>query len=111
VTLWRPHGGGSRGATIGDVDGAACRLLRALNENQAHDRVGAEVEPGEQEASDAGLRPDSPLYRAAVWWLLDMEALVPDREANARARNAAGAQHHNFRFKITRGGLDMLRRA
>ena len=96
---------------MADVEGAAQRLLRALNENQAHDREGAEVEPGEQEARDAGLRPGSPLYRAAVWWLLDKGALVPDREANARARNAAGAQHHNFRFKITRGGLDMLRGA
>jgi hypothetical protein len=96
---------------VADVEGAARRLLRALNENQAHDREGAEVEPGEQEASDAGLRPDSPLYRAAVWWLLDMEALVPDREANARARNAAGAQHRDFAFRIARHGLDMLRGA
>src|ERR687898_1346247 len=108
---WRRYGCASERATVADVEGAARRLLRALNENQAHDREGAEGEPGEQEAHDAGLRPDSPLYRAAVWWLLDMEALVPDREANARARNAAGAQHHDFRFKITRGGLDMLRRA
>jgi hypothetical protein len=67
VTLWRPHGGGSRGAIVADVEGVARRLLRALNENQAHDREGAEVEPGEQEARDAGLRPGSPLYRAAVW--------------------------------------------
>jgi hypothetical protein len=45
-----------------------------------------------------------------MWWLLDTGALVPDREANARARNTAGAQHHDFAFKITRGGLNMLRR-
>jgi hypothetical protein len=94
---------------VADVEGAAQRLLRALNENQAHDREGAEVEPGEQEASDAGLRPGSPLYRATVWWLLDKGALVPDREANARARNAAGAQHRDFAFRFTRRGLDMLR--
>jgi hypothetical protein len=74
---------------VADVEGAAQRLLRALNENQAHGREGAVVEPGEQEARDAGLRPGSSLYRAAVWWLLDKGALVPDREANARARNAA----------------------
>jgi hypothetical protein len=94
---------------VADVEGAAQRLLRALNENQAHGREGAVVEPGEQEARDAGLRPGSTLYRAAVWWLLDQEALVPDREANERARNAAGAQHSDFTFRITRGGLDMLR--
>jgi hypothetical protein len=95
---------------VSDVEGAARQLLWALNENQAHGREGAEVEPGEQEASDAGLRPGSILYRSAMWWLLDMGALVPDREANARARNTAGAQHHDFAFKITRGGLNMLRR-
>lgn len=96
---------------MADVEGAAMRLLRALNDNQAHDREAAEVEPGEQEAKDAGLRPGSILYRSAIWWLLDMGALVPDQEANERLRNAAGAQHHDFAFKITRDGLDMLRRA
>ena len=50
-----------------DVEEAARRLLRALNENQAHGREVAAVKPGEQEASDAGLRPGSSLYRAAVW--------------------------------------------
>jgi hypothetical protein len=92
-----------------DVEGAARRLLRALNENQAYGRESAVVEPGEQEARDAGLRPGSTLFRAAVWWLLDQEALVPDREANERARNAAGAQYGDFAFRITRRGLDMLR--
>jgi hypothetical protein len=94
-----------------DVEEAARRLLRALNENQAHGREVAAVKPGEQEASDAGLRPGSHLYRAAVWWLLDNDALVPDREANERLRNAAGAQHHDFAFRLTRRGLDMLRGA
>jgi hypothetical protein len=96
---------------VADVEGAAGRLLLALNVNQAHGREGAVVEPGEQEARDAGLRPGSSLYRAAMWWLLDKGALVPDREANARARNAAGAQHRDFAFRITRHGLDMLRGA
>ena len=96
---------------MADVEGAAQRLLRALNETQAHGRERAVVEPGEQEARDAGLRPGSSLYRAAVWWLLDKGALVPDREANARARNAAGAQHGDFAFRLTRRGLEMLRGA
>ena len=94
---------------MADVEEAARRLLQALSEHQAHGRGGATVEPGELEARDAGLRPGSPLYRAAVWWLLDTGALVPDREANARARNAAGAQHRDFAFRLTRRGLDMLR--
>jgi hypothetical protein len=95
---------------VADIEGAARRLSWALNENQAHGREGAEVEPGEQEANDAGLGPGSILHRSAVWWLLDTGALVPDREANARARNASGAQHRDFAFKITRGDLEMLRR-
>ena len=94
-----------------DVQGAARRLLRDLNENQAHGRQGAVVGLGEQEARDVGLRQGSPLYRAAVWWLLDNDALVPDREANERLRNTVGAQHHDFAFRLTRRGLDMLREA
>jgi hypothetical protein len=43
--------------------------------------------------------------------LLDVGALVPDEEANERLRNAVGAQHRGFAFKITRHGLDMLRGA
>jgi hypothetical protein len=100
-----------RVAIVADVEVAARRLLRALNDNQAQGREGAVVQPGEQEARDAGLRPDSPLYRATVWWLLDKGALVPDREANERLRNAAGAQHRDFAFRFTRRGLDMLRGA
>ena len=93
---------------MAEVEEAAQRLLWALNENQAHGREGAVVKPGEQEARDAGLRLGSSLYRAAVWWLLDKGALVPDREATERLRNAAGAQHRDFAFKLTRHGLDML---
>ena len=61
---------------MADVEGAARRLLRGLNENQAHGREGTVVEPGEQEA-----------------------------------RDAAGAQHRDFAFRITSHGLDMLRGA
>ena len=93
---------------MAEVEEAARRLLWVLNENQAHGREGAVVKPGEQEAGDAGLRPGSSLYRAAVWWLLDKGALVPDRESNERLRNAAGAQRRDFTFKLTRHGLDML---
>jgi hypothetical protein len=96
---------------VADVEEAARRLLRALSENQAHGCEDAAVKPGEQEVRDTGLRPGSPLYRAAVWWLLDNGALVPDREANERLRNTVGAQHHDFAFKITRYGLDMLHEA
>lgn len=96
---------------MADVEEAAWRLLRALNENQGHAHEGSAVMPGEEAAIDAGLRPGSTQYRAAVWWLLDKGALIPDREANERARNAAGAQHGDFAFRITQRGLEMLRRA
>jgi hypothetical protein len=96
---------------LANVGEAARRLLKALNEHRAHDREGAAVQPGDQEARDARLGPGSPLYRAAVWWLLDVGALVPDEEANERLRNAFGAQHRGFVFEFTRHGLDMLRGA
>jgi hypothetical protein len=95
---------------VAEVEEAARRLLGALSEHQAHDREDVAVTPGE-EAVHAGLRPGSHLYRAAVWWLLDNDALVPDREANERLRNAVGAQHHDFAFRLTQRGLDMLRGA
>ena len=93
---------------MADVEETAHRLLKALNEHQAHDREGATVEPGDQEAEGAGLRLGSPLYRAAVWWLLDVGALIPDKETNEQRRNMVGAQHRGYMFKITRHGLDML---
>ena len=95
---------------MANLEEAAQRLLRALNEHQGHDREGAKVKPGDQEARDAGLRVSSTHYRAAIWWLLDVGALVPDEEANEQLRNAVGAQHRGFAFKITRRGLNMLRR-
>jgi hypothetical protein len=94
---------------VANVEEAARRLLGTLNEHQAHDREGATVHLGDQEARDAGLTPGSVGYRAAVWWLLDVGALVPDEEANKRLRNTAGAQHRGFAFKLTRHGVDMLR--
>ena len=96
---------------MANLEEAAQRLLWALNEHQAHYRECATVQPGDQEARDAGLRVSSTHYRAAIWWLLDVGALVPDEEANERLRNAVGAQHRGFVFEITRHGLDMLRGA
>ena len=55
-----------KGCTVANVEEAARRLLWALNEHQAHHYNGATVQPQDQEAPDAGLRPGSPLYRAAV---------------------------------------------
>jgi hypothetical protein len=94
---------------VDNVEEVAQRLLKALNEHQGHDREGATVEPGDQEAKGAGLRMGSPLYRAAIWWLLDVGALIPDEGANKQRRNTVGAQHRDFMFKITSHGLDMLR--
>ena len=91
---------------MANVEEAAQRLLQALNEHQAHDREGAPVKPGDQEARYAMLGVGSNLYRAAMRWLLDV---VPDEEANEQLRNAVGAQHRGFAFKITRHGLNMLR--
>ena len=94
---------------MANVEEAARGVLKALNEHQAHEGKGAMVQPGDQEARYAGLRVGSTHYRAAIWWLLDVGALVPDGEANELLRNAVGAQHRGFVFKITRQGLDTLR--
>ena len=94
-----------------NVEEVARRLLGTLNEHQGHYREGATLHLGEQEARDAGLRPGSAVYRAAVWWLLDVGALVPNEEANKQLRNTAGAQHRSFAFKLTRHGVDLLRGA
>jgi hypothetical protein len=96
---------------VANVEEAARRLLGTLNKHQGHNREGATVQLGAQEARTAGLRPGLAGYRAAVWWLLDVGALVPNEEANKQLRNTAGAQHRGFVFKITRRGLDMLRGA
>ena len=42
---------------------------------------------------------------------MDKGALVPDLEANERLRNTAVAQHHDFAFRLTRRGLDVLHEA
>src|SRR5919112_4847407 len=54
---WRRYSYASGRATVADVEGAAGRLLLALNVNQAHDREGAVVEPGEQ--GDPGRRAEA----------------------------------------------------
>jgi hypothetical protein len=56
---------------VANVEEAARRLLGTLNEHQGHDREGATVQLGEQEARDAGLRPGSAVYRAAEGSVLD----------------------------------------
>ena len=90
---------------MANVEEAARRLLKALNEHQAHDREGATVQPGDREARDARLRPGSPPLPCSCLVVAGYE------EANERLRNAVGAQHRGFAFKITRHGLDMLRGA
>ena len=39
----------------------------------------------------------------AVWRLSDKGALVPDREANERLTNTAGAQNHDFTCPVSGG--------
>jgi hypothetical protein len=69
------------------------------------------VKPGEEGARDAGLRPGSPLYRAAMWWLQDKGALVPDWEANAWVKNRARTQHRDVAFRLARHGVGTVREA
>jgi hypothetical protein len=95
---------------VADVEGAAQRLLRALNENQAHGREGAVVEPGEEEARDAGLRPGSSLYCAPMWWLLDKGASSPGplqvRGSHGGARGSARTWRTDARSGLLRQSLE-----
>ena len=93
----------------GDIEAAALRLLRALNENQAKDRVGAMVMPDMKVAKDAGLEYGFTPYEAALSWLLDTGALVTDEATNQRMRNIVGTPEHGWAFLMTSTGLDMLR--
>ena len=86
------------------VEEAALRLLRALNERQAHGREDASVIPSWQEAQDAGLGFGSYLYDAAMTYLVDAGALVPD----PAFPDVVGGSEPGVAFKLTRVGLGML---
>ncbi len=99
----------------------AVRLLRALVDQAMADRgtedmeevAGAVVIPTTADAEAAGLVLNTPRYDAALGLLLGglgVDALEPDHETNARLVNVVGEPEHGWAFRITRDGLELLRR-
>ena len=87
---------------------APLALLRALNERQAHDQVGATVMPGMPDAKAAGLEYGSREYENALEWLLHTGALVSDDDTNDSMRNVVGQPQQGWAFKLTDTGLELL---
>ncbi len=99
----------------------AIRLLRALVDQAMAERgsedmedvAGVTVMPSTADAAAAGMDLNSPRYNAALGLLLGelgVDALIPDDETNARLVNVVGEPEHGWAFKITRDGLELLRR-
>jgi hypothetical protein len=91
------------------VEDDALRLVRAINELQAKDRVGELVSVSNEVTHRTRLGPEfhprSPRCNAAVDYLVERGALVP--EEGLEALHVVGKAYGFFR--ITETGLDMAR--
>jgi hypothetical protein len=84
------------------------RLLRALNDNQAHGREDATVVIGPPEQLAAGMVRGSPLYEKVMQRAQEERFLVHEEDlATAQARGEASGELE--RYKFTREALEMLR--
>jgi hypothetical protein len=87
---------------------ALIRLLRALNDNQAHGREDATVVVGTVEQQAAGMEKDSPLYDQVMQRAQEERFLVYD-EASASAQALSSATGDLEPYKFTHDALEMLR--
>ena len=83
------------------------RLLRSINDNQAHGEEGARAYPPTA-AHDAGLEVGSLRYEAAIYYLIEQAALLG--EAHMAFDEDVGDQHpHGYEFYFfTRRALVLL---
>jgi hypothetical protein len=87
---------------------ALVRLLRALNDNQAHGREDATVVIGTAEQQAAGIVRDSPLYEKVMRRAQEERFLVYDEDsASAQALSSASGELGPYKF--THDALEMLR--
>ena len=84
---------------------APLKLLRVLNERQAHDQEGAIVIPNTEVANAAALEHGSREYENALEWLVNAGALIPDDETDYLLQDVTGNPQS---FKFTRTGLELL---
>ena len=82
------------------------RLLRTINDTQAHGQEGARADPT-RAAQEAGLEVGSERYQAAMAYLIEQTALLGDEHT---AFDDVGAQHpHGYAFYFfTRRALVLL---
>jgi hypothetical protein len=87
---------------------ALIRLLRALNDKQAHGREDATVVIGTAEQRAAGIDRDSPLYDKVMRRAQEERFLVYDEDsATAQAREETTGDLEPYKF--THDALEMLR--
>jgi hypothetical protein len=87
---------------------ALIRLLRALNDNQAHGQEDATVVIGTTEQQAAGIVRGSPLYEKVMQRAQEERFLVYEEDsATAQSREEASGDLEPYKF--TRDALEMLR--
>ncbi len=91
-----------------EVLGALVRLLRALNDNQAHGQEGVTVVIGTAEEQAAGMVRGSPLYDRVMQRAQEERFLVYE-EDSATAREPSSAPGELGPYKFTHDALEMLR--
>jgi hypothetical protein len=88
---------------------ALVRLLRALNDNQAHSREGATVIIGTAEQQAAGMVRDSPLYEKVMRRAQEERFLVYDEDSDTAQAHRSATGDWPVPYKFTHDALEMLR--
>jgi hypothetical protein len=86
---------------------ALIRLLRALNDNQAHGREDAAVVIGTAEQRAVGAAKDSPLYDKVMRRAQEERFLVRDEDSTT-AQALSSASDPLEHYKFTHDALEML---
>jgi hypothetical protein len=88
---------------------ALVRLLRALNDNQAHGREDATVIIGTAEQRAAGMGRDSPLYEKVMRRAQEERFLVYDEDSDTAQAHSSATGDRPVPYKFTHDALEMLR--
>ena len=91
-----------------DAEDDAMRLVRAIDAQQAHGRVGATVFAFTA-ARSVGLRPGTERYEEALWWLVWEGALTVDEHVPLEV--AARLPFGRAPYRLAPAAIGMLARA
>ncbi len=94
--------------SIHDAEGDAVRLLRAIDAEQAHGRIGSMVFPFAA-ARSAGLRPGTERYEEALWGLVWEGALAVDDHVPPEV--AAMVPFGRLPYRLAPAAVRLLERA